>query len=83
MALRRYVLRYRLAGAKPEADVERVRRLEGVRLIDESSPKMLLVECDDEPGAALAEALPDWVVAPEQTMSLPEPPRKGVEERGG
>ncbi len=83
MALRRYVLRYRLEGGKPEADVERVRRLEGVRLIDESSPKMLLVECDDEPGAALAEALPDWVVAPEQTMSLPEPPRKSVDERGG
>ena len=83
MALRRYLLRYRLAGAKPVADVERVRRLEGVSLIDESSPKMLLVECDEEPKAALAEALPDWVLGPEQTMSLPEPPRKGIEERGG
>lgn len=83
MALRRYVLRYRPPGAMPEADVERIRRLEGVTLIDESSPKMLLVECGEEPAASLAEALPDWVVAPEQTMSLPQPPRKGVEESEG
>ncbi|HEV2766256.1 MAG TPA: hypothetical protein VGV63_00945 [Acidimicrobiales bacterium] len=82
MAPRRYVLRYRPAGTKPAADVERIRRLGGVTVIDESA-KMLLIECQDEPPAALAEILPDWVIAPEQTMSLPRPPRKGVEGGGG
>lgn len=81
-APRRYILRYRPAGAKPQAEVERVRRLGGVRVIDESGPKMLLIECDEEPPAGLSEALPDWVVAPEQTMSIPEPPRRRVEGSG-
>ncbi len=83
MASRRYVLRYRPAGAKPAAEVERIRRVVGVTVIDESAPKMLLIECDEERAAALAEALPDWLVSPEQTMSLPEPPRRGVEGGGG
>lgn len=82
MASRRYVLRYRPAGTKPAADVERIRHLGGVRVIDESA-KMLLVECEEKSPAALAEILPDWLVAPEQTMSLPKSPRKGTEGSDG
>lgn len=72
MERRRYVLRYRGQGAKPSADVEHVRHLAGITVLDESSSKMVLVECDEESTTALAEALPDWVVAPEQTFDVPD-----------
>lgn len=72
MERRRYVLRYRGAGAKPAADVETTRRLAGVTVVDESAPKMLLVECDEGMAAGLADTLPDWVVAPEQTFDVPD-----------
>ncbi|HVL03617.1 MAG TPA: hypothetical protein VM386_04185 [Acidimicrobiales bacterium] len=72
MERRRYVLRYRGQGAKPPADVEHVRHLSGITVLDESSSKMLLVECDDESTTRLAEALPGWIVAPEQTFDVPD-----------
>lgn len=76
MGGRRYVLRYRGAGSKPPADVERARHLLGVRVLDESSAKMVLVECDDESASDLTATLPDWVVAPERTFDLPDDTRK-------
>ena len=69
---RRYVLRYRGAGPKPAADVDAARRLPGVTVVDDSAAKMLLVECEGEPATRLAEALPEWVVAPEQTYAVPD-----------
>ncbi len=72
MDRRRFILRYRGSGLKPDADVERVRRLPGVTVLDESAAKMLLVECDDWPSSEAAEMLTDWVVAPEQTFTLPD-----------
>ena len=72
MERRRYVLRYRGQGVKPPADVEHVRHLVGVTVVDESSSKMLLVECDEESTTGLAEAMPDWIVAPEQTFDVPD-----------
>lgn len=76
MASRRFILRYRLPGAKPQADVERVRDVRGVTIIDESAPRMLLIECDEDAPAALAEALPDWIVVPEQTLAVPDTRRR-------
>ena len=76
MASRRYVLRYRPPGARPEADVERIRHLRGVTVIDDSAPRMLLIECSDEPPPGLAETLPDWVLAPGQTLSVPDTRRQ-------
>jgi len=73
----RFVLRYRGDGAKPEADVERVRAVAGAVVVD-SSPRMLLVESDAEPLQSLVEALPDWVMSPEQTFAVPDT-RKRVE----
>ena len=71
MALHRYVVRFKGRGLKPLADVEQVRRLPGVTVIDESS-RMLLIEGDDDAVTILAEALPGWVVAPEKTYPLPD-----------
>lgn len=72
MGRRRYVLRYRGSGAKPAADVESTRGLAGVTVLDESAPKMLLVECDEGMAGRLADTLPDWVVAAEQTFDVPD-----------
>ena len=72
MERRRYVLRYRGQGTKPSSDVEHVRHLAGITVLDESSSKMLLVECDEESTMGLAEGLPDWVVVPEQTFDVPD-----------
>ena len=76
MAKARFVLRYRGEGPKPPADVARVRDLADD--VVDSSARMLLVESDDEPLRALVDSLPDWVMAPEQTFSVPDT-RKYVE----
>jgi hypothetical protein len=68
---RRFVLRYRGEGAKPDADADRVRQLPGTVVVDDSS-RMLLVEADEAPLAELVGSLPDWVMAPEQTLSVPD-----------
>ncbi len=75
MAPRRYVLRYQGGGAKPAGDVARIRQLPGVSVADESS-RMLLVEGDEESLAGLAESLPGWAVAPEQSYSVPDTRRR-------
>ncbi len=71
----RYVLRFQGRGAKPAADVEQVRRLPGVTVVEESS-RMMLVEGDDETLPPLIETLSGWVVSPEQTYEVPDPRRR-------
>lgn len=77
MARRRFVLRYRGSGPKPAADVDSARRLAGVTVVDESGAKMLLVECDEDVVGELAERLPEWIIGPEQSYTVPDT-RKGV-----
>ncbi len=71
MAGQRFVLRYRGDGSKPDADVERVRALADTVIIDSSS-RMLLVEASPDPLSELVESLTDWVMAPEQTLAVPD-----------
>jgi hypothetical protein len=68
----RFVLRYRGAGVKPEADVERVRALAGAVIVDDSSARMVVVESPPAPLRDLVGTLPDWVMAPEQTYVVPD-----------
>jgi len=49
----------------------RVAALPGAVVID-ASARMLLVESDPEELQALVDLLPDWVVAPEQHLPLPD-----------
>jgi len=49
----------------------RVAELPGAVVV-EASPRMLLVESDPEELQALVDLLPDWVVAPEQHLPLPD-----------
>jgi len=77
---RRYVLRYRGRGLSPAAaDLARIHDLAGVTVVDESAPTMVLVEADDEGAAALSGSLPGWIVAPDQTFSVPDPPRHQID----
>jgi hypothetical protein len=71
--MHRFILRYRGPGAKPAADVEHVRNLEGAKVLDDSSPRMLLVEAPEETLRGAVASLRDWMVAPEQTYAAPRP----------
>ena len=73
----RFILRYRGTGPKPEADVARVWGLSDAVVVD-ASPRMLLVESDAEPLQALIDSLPDWVMAPEQELPLPDTRKRAV-----
>ena len=72
----RFVLRYRGEGAKPEAEVDRILNLPEVEVLDASSPRMLLVEADDEPLRRLLESLPGWVMATEKAIRVPDTRKK-------
>jgi len=72
VAKRRFVLRFGGDGAKPADDVERIRKLPEVELLDETSPRMMLVESHEQPLRELVESLPGWVLAPEQAIPLPD-----------
>jgi hypothetical protein len=82
MAKERFVLRYRGQGAKPDDVVARVRELPGAVVVDDSSPRMLLVEAEPGPLKELLDALPDWVMGPEQAYEVPDT-RKKVERAPG
>ena len=73
------MLRYRGEGASPQADVARLAGLPEAVVVD-ATPRMLLVEADDEPAAlqALVDSLPDWVMAPEQGFPIPDTRRRAV-----
>jgi hypothetical protein len=68
----RYILRFRGAGAKPAADVERVRALPHATVLDDTR-RMLLVEAPAEELEGVLKDLPDWSVSEEQVVTLPDP----------
>jgi hypothetical protein len=69
----RFILRYRGPGAKPAGDVARVRSLPGASVLDESSPRMVLVEAPEAALRSLIEKTNDWVMSTEKTYDLPAP----------
>jgi hypothetical protein len=69
----KFILRYCGKGAQPANAVARVKASEDVRLIDASSPRMLLVEGPKQAVEALAGTMSDWVVSAERTVKLPNP----------
>ncbi len=72
-AMKRFILRYRGEGSKPEADVARIRALPDLTVLDDSSSRMLLVESTEKELRELMEGLPDWKMSPEQLIELPDP----------
>jgi hypothetical protein len=68
-----FVLRSRGPGTDFDDVVALVRSLPEVRLLDVSAPRMLLVAMADAEADHLAQSLPGWIVAPQQTYALPDP----------
>jgi hypothetical protein len=73
MAMSRFVLRFRGKGPAPADDIERIRALPKTKVLDNTSPRMLLVEAPEEDLRALVDSLPEWVMTPEKMISLPDP----------
>lgn len=69
----KYIFRFRGPGIRPEADVQRIRLLKDVRLIEDSPPRMVLVDGPDETLQGLANDLPLWSISPEICYPLPDP----------
>jgi hypothetical protein len=70
---KKFILRYCGKGTKPTNAVARVKACEDVKLLDDSSPRMLLVEGPKQAVEALAGTMSDWVVSAERTVKLPNP----------
>jgi len=82
--MNRFILRYRGEGSKPVGDVDRIRSLQGTKVLDESSARMLLVEGPEPVLKALMESMPEWVLTPERAIPLPDPrPKPKGREKGG
>jgi hypothetical protein len=69
----RFILRFRGQGAKPHEHVARIRALADTVVLDDSSPRMLLVEGSEEALQDLLASLPGWVLSAERKLSLPDP----------
>jgi hypothetical protein len=73
MSMSRFILRFRGTGLKPAEDVERICALRNTTVLDDSSPRMLLVEAPEAELKALVDAMPGWVMTQERMISLPDP----------
>jgi len=70
--MKKYILRFTGSGAKPAADVTRIRKSEGVTIVDEA-PRMLLVQCAKTRAKQLVEDLDKWVMSEDRSVVLPNP----------
>jgi hypothetical protein len=78
----RFILRFRGPGAKPAADVTRVKECAGVTVLDDTMPRMLLVEGAKTKVVQLADRLEGWVISEERAVQLPNP-RPKVRSKAG
>ncbi|MBX6314519.1 MAG: hypothetical protein IRY99_16640 [Isosphaeraceae bacterium] len=69
----RFILRYRGQGPKPPEDVERLCRQGNATILDDSSPRMVLVEAPEDKLRSAVDQEPDWVISHERTYSIPSP----------
>jgi hypothetical protein len=80
----RFILRFRDHGAVKPGDLERIRAVPGLVVIDQASMRMLLVDASMVDLRALLADLPGWDMVEERTTPLPDtrqkprrPPREG------
>jgi hypothetical protein len=70
----RFILRYTGKDSKPAADVSRICAEGHARILDDSSPRMVLVEGPEHPLRAAVEKLGNWNLSVEQSgYELPDP----------
>ena len=67
----RYILRFTGTGAKPAADVKRIRSASKLTVLDDSA-RMLLVEASQERVREVISSMPGWTWTPERTIRLPD-----------
>ena len=69
----RFILRFRGTSPRPAEDVNRIRSLRTLTVIDDSSPRMLLVEAPESELRALVDSMPGWIITQEKMIPLPDP----------
>jgi hypothetical protein len=69
----RFILMYRGADRSPRADVEAYRSIPGVRILDDSSPIMLLVEGPEDRLQRAVNSTHGWVMDRDLELELPNP----------
>jgi hypothetical protein len=74
----RYVLKLKEGAAQSDADA--IRRLAGVRVLDDVGGKALLVEMDPDVLERHGPALNGWTVGAETTYALPEQPSEKIRQ---
>lgn len=67
----RFVVRYRGQGARPQDAVDRVRRIEGASILDDSDRTMLVDASEEALRGALTPET-DWIIAPEVAYPVPD-----------
>ena len=69
----RYILRFRGPSPGLPEDIQRIRSLRRLTVIDDSSPRMLLVEAPESELRALVDSMPGWIMTQEKMIPLPDP----------
>ena len=72
MATSRFILRFRGSGPIPAKDVERIRSLPDLNIIDSTS-RMLLVDAPQDKLKSFISSMPKWIMSEERIVSLPDP----------
>lgn len=70
-----FILRFTGGGPAPEEDIERIRALDGARIV-EVAGRMLLVEAPAEEIERLVGSLDGWVMSAERAVRRPDPRRR-------
>lgn len=73
--MERFILRFSGATEPSPGDIERIRSIANIRIID-SSPRMLLVEAPATALEGALSALPGWRLIREETVPLPDTRKK-------
>lgn len=68
----RFILIFRGKGPKPIEDVERFRTLRNTTVLDDSSPRMILVEAPDTELKELVDTMLGWIIVQEKMIPLPD-----------
>lgn len=71
-----FILRFRDPGVVRAADVQRIRALPEVTILDEGSERMILVDGPEDALRAAVQQMPGWILVPEQTIPLPDARKK-------
>lgn len=69
--MERFILRFKGDGDRPVDDLERIRTLPNLKVVDDSS-RMVLVEAPQDALTKLVESLPEWSLSRERFLPVPD-----------